>query len=130
MANSSFLSATPSPFVSVYFQTSSAFDSFVRIAFGAERHDEARENQLVDEDRVRLVDAVVVAILVHRDAADRVELAGRVGVLHVAAHLEHEHPAVAVERDLRRFLDVRIGQHRLELEAGRQPEASWPLRPG
>ena len=58
-----------------------------------------------------------------RDAADRVELAGRVGVLHVAAQLQHEHPAVAVEGDLRRLLDVRVGQHRLDLEAGRQPEA-------
>jgi hypothetical protein len=33
VANSSFLSATPSLFVSVYFQTSSAFDSLVRMAF-------------------------------------------------------------------------------------------------
>src|SRR4051812_5912528 len=32
--NSSFLSATPSPFVSVYFQTSCAFDSLVRIVLG------------------------------------------------------------------------------------------------
>ena len=55
---------------------------------------------------VRLVLAVVVAILVHRDAADRIELAGRVGILHVAAQLEDEHPAVAVEGDLRGLLDV------------------------
>ena len=84
---------------------------------GAERHDEAREDQLVDEDAVRLVLAVVVAVLVHRDAADRIELAGGVGVLHVAAQLEHEHPAVAVEGDLRGLLDVGIGEHRLQLEA-------------
>ena len=112
VANSSFLSATPSPFVSVYFQTSSAFDSFARIGVGAERHHEAREDEVVDEHVVRLVDAVVVLVLVHGDAADRLERAGAVGVLHVAAQLEHEHPAVAVERDLRRLLDVRIGQHR------------------
>ena len=89
---------------------------------GAERHHEAREDQVVDEDVVRLVDAVVVLVLVHRDAADRVELAAAVGVLHVAAQLEHEHPAVAVEGDLRRLLDVGIGEHRLDLESGRQPE--------
>ena len=67
---------------------------------------EAREDELVDEDAVLLVHAVVVTILVHRDAADRIELAGGVGVLHVAANLEHEHAAVAVERDLRRLFDV------------------------
>ena len=67
---------------------------------------EAREHQLVDEHRVLLVDAVVVGILVQRDAPDRIELAGRVGILHVGADLDDEHPAVAVEGDLRRLLDV------------------------
>ena len=85
-------------------------------------HDEARKHELVDEDLVRLVLAVVVPILVHRDAADRIELAARVRILHVAAQLEDEHPAVAVEGDLRGLLDVRIGEYRLELEAGRQPD--------
>ena len=129
VANSSFLSATPSPLVSVYFQTSSAFDSFGEDRVGAERHHEAREHHACRRRPCasrRL--AVAVLVLVHRDAADRIELAGRVGVLHVAAQLEHEHAAVAVEGDLRRLLDVRIGQHRLELEAGRQPEPLLPLR--
>ena len=84
------------------------------MAVGAERHDEAREHQLVDEHGVVLVDAVVVAILVHarcgRSAGSRSIAVGR---LHVAAQLDDEHPAVAVERDLRRVLDDRIGQHRL-----------------
>src|SRR5262245_47690598 len=34
VSNSSFLSATPSPLVSVNFHTSSAFDSFVRMTLG------------------------------------------------------------------------------------------------
>ena len=55
-----------------------------------------------------LVDAVVVCVLVARDAADRLELARGVGVLHVAAQLEHEHPAVAVERDRAGLLDIGI----------------------
>jgi hypothetical protein len=71
---------------------------------------------------VRLVDAVVVLVFVQRDAADRVELAARVGVLHVAADLEDEHAAVAVERDLRGLLDVGIRENGLELESRRQPD--------
>ncbi len=77
-------------------------------AVGAEGHDEAREDELVDKDGVAFVDAVVVGVLVPRDAADRVELAGGVGVLHVAAQLEHEHPAVAVERDGAGLFDVGV----------------------
>ena len=89
---------------------------------GAERHHEAREDQLVDEHGVLLVDAVVVGVLVHRDAAGRLELAGRVGVLHVAANLDDEHPAVAVEGNLHRLFDVGLGQDRLDPVAGRQHE--------
>ncbi len=91
----------------------------------AERCHEAGEHELVDEDVVRFVDAVAVLVLVHRDAADRIQLAGRVGVLHVAANLEDEHPAVAVEGDLRRLEDVGFGEDRFELESRRQPQ---PLR--
>ena len=91
----------------------------------AERHHEAREHQLVDEDVMRLVDAVAVLVFVQRDARDGVERSAAIGILHVAADLEHEHAAVAVEGDLRRLLDVGIRQHRFELEARRQPE---PLR--
>jgi hypothetical protein len=83
---------------------------------------------VVDEDVVRLVDAVVVLVLVDRDPADRVELAGGVRRLHVAADLEDEHAPVAVERDLRGLLDVGIGEHGLHPEAGGQPEALGFLR--
>src|SRR5262249_26241516 len=48
-----------------------------------------------------------------------------VSVLHVAAKLEDEHPAVAVEGDLSGLFDVGIGEHWFELEPVRQPE---PLR--
>ena len=67
MSKSSFLSATPSPFVSVYFQTSCAFDSLVRIVFGPNGSHEPREHQVVDEDGVLVVDAVVVGVDVQRD---------------------------------------------------------------
>ncbi len=69
-----------------------------------------------------LVDAIVVLVFVQRDAPDGVERPATIGILHVASDLEHEHPAVTVEGDLRRLLDVGIRQHRFELEAGRQPE--------
>ena len=89
----------------------------------AERHHEAREHQLVEEHVVLLVDAVVVGILVHRDAAGWRELGGRVRILHVGADLEDEHAAVPVEGDLHRLFDVRLGQHGFDPVAGRQDEA-------
>jgi hypothetical protein len=91
-------------------------------AVGAEGHDETREDELVDEDGVALVDAVVVRVLVARDAADRVELARGVGVLHVAAQLEHEHAAVAIERDRAGLFDVRFGEDRRDAVAGLENE--------
>ena len=122
MSNSSFLSATPSPFVSVYFQTSCAFDSFVRIAFGPNGVHESREHQVVDEHGVLVVDAVVVGVDVQRNPADRIELAGHVEVQHVAAIFDDEHPAVAVERDRGRLLDDRIGEHQFQAVAGLKDE--------
>ena len=77
-------------------------------AVGAEGQDEAREDELVDEDRVAFVDAVVVGVLVPRDAADGIELARGIGVLHVPAQLEHEHPAVAVEGNGAGLFDVGV----------------------
>ena len=79
-----------------------------------ERRDEPREHEVVDEHGVLVVDAVVVAVDVHRDPADRVELSGHVEIEHVAAILDDEHPAVAVERDRGGLLNDRIGQHELE----------------
>ena len=122
MAKNSFLSATPSLFVSVYFQTSSASVSIVNTLLAPNGVHEAREHQLVDEDGVLLVDAVVVDVLVQRDASDRIALAGRVRVLHVAAVFEHEHAAVAVEGDGRRLLDHRVGEDGLQTVTRLQDE--------
>ena len=99
-------------------------------AVGAEGHDEAREDELVDEDGVAFVDAVVVRVFVARDAADRVELAGGVGVLHVPAQLEDEHPAVAVERDGAWLLDVGVGQDWRDAVAGLEDELFLLFRGG
>jgi hypothetical protein len=54
------LSAVPSPFVSVNFQTSSAFDSFVRIVSWPKGITKRGKHSLSTKDLVRLVDAVVV----------------------------------------------------------------------
>ena len=77
---------------------------------------------MIDEDVVCFVHAIVVLVLVDRDAADRIELTGRIGVLHVAAQFDDEHAAVAVEGNLARLFDVGIGQDGLDLEPGRKPE--------
>ena len=73
VAKSSFLSALPSLFVSVNFQTSSAFDSFVSTAFAPNGITRGK-HELVDEDAVRFVHAVVVPVLVNGDTSGRVEL--------------------------------------------------------
>ena len=89
---------------------------------GADRHREAGKDHLVDEHAVLLVDPVVVDVFVHGDAAGRRELAGRIRVLHVAANLDHEHPAVAVEGNLHRLFDVRFGEDRFDTVPGREHE--------
>ena len=89
---------------------------------GPEGRHESREHEVVHEHGVLVVHAVVVRVDVQRDPADRVELSGHVDVEHVAAILDDEHPAVAVERDGRRLLDDRIGEHELEAVAGRKEE--------
>ena len=57
-----------------------------------------------------------------RDASVGLVFIRCVGILHVAAILEHEHPSIAVERDRGGFLNVWIGQHELEVVAGLQDE--------
>ena len=118
VANSSFLSATPSALVSVYFHTSSALVSIVRIALAPNGVTNRGKHELVDEDGVALVDTVVVAIFVHGDPADRRDQIDPLWRLHVAAQLDDEHPAVAVEGNLCGILDDRIGQHRLRRYPG------------
>jgi hypothetical protein len=66
--------------------------------------------------------AVTVTILVRRDAARGDNRVHAVGRLFVAAQLDDEHAAVAVEGDLARRVDERIRQDGLDTIAGRQPE--------
>ena len=89
---------------------------------GSEWRHEPREHEVVDEDGVLVVDAVVVGVDMQRDPADRIELARHVDIEHVAAILDDEHAAVAVEGDGRRLLDEGIGHHQLETIAGWQDE--------
>ena len=66
--------------------------------------------------------AVAVAILVRGDAAGRHDRVHAVGRLFVAAQLDDEHAAVAVEGDLAWRVDDRIPQDGLDAVAGLQPE--------
>ncbi len=77
---------------------------------------------MIDENVVCFVHPIVVLVFVDRDPSDRIEFTGRIGVLHVAAQFNDEHPAVPVEGNLAWLFDIRISQHRLDLEAGWQPE--------
>ena len=84
-----------------------------------ERQHDAREQQLVREHGVLVVDAVAVGVLMPRDAAERLLLAFRVRVLHVGAHLGHVHAAIAVEGHHHGLGDVGLGEYGLEPVAGR-----------
>ncbi len=79
-----------------------------------ERQHDARQEKFVGEYRMPVVDAVAVGILMARNAAERLLLAGAVGVHHVGAHLGDVHPAIAIEGDHHRLGDLGLGQHRLE----------------
>ena len=70
-----------------------------------------------------LVGAVVVAILVNGNPADRRNEIDAFGSLKVAAQLDDEHAAVAIERNLGRILDHGLGHDRRQAIAWRQPEA-------
>ena len=91
----------------------------------ADRQDEAREQQLVHEHAVVLVDAVVVSILMDGNPTDGLQQVLSVGRLFVSSQLDDEHASVAVEGNLSRVVDVGIGEDGLDAVARRQPE---PLR--
>ena len=87
-----------------------------------ERQEHPRQQQVIDEDRVPVEHAVVLRALVHAHAADRIELAGGIGVAHERPHLGDVHPPVGVEGQRGRTDHVRVVQHELDAVAGRQDE--------
>ena len=122
VVNSSFLSATPSLFVSVYFHTSSLFVSLVRMA--------SAPNGIANRGNRRpSTNTVWCSNVPSPSRSSWVEIrpvgtseSMPSGRLLVAAELEEEHAAVAVECHLPWRVDQRIGQHRLEPVSGGQPE--------
>ena len=112
---------------------------FLRVRFlrqdrvGSVRHHESRKHEMVDEDacacrRCRRCSCRSSSEI--RPTGSSSPFASLSG--HVARILEHEHPAVAVEHDGGRILNVRIGQHELEAIAGLQDEVlqlvCWSIR--
>jgi hypothetical protein len=88
-----------------------------------ERQDHAREEQVVGEDGVAIVDAVFLRALVHADAACRFVLPAGVDVEHIAAELGDVEPAVSVERHHCRADDRRIRKHQFQSIPRRKDEA-------
>jgi hypothetical protein len=80
----------------------------------AEGHHESGKYQVVHEDGVTLEGAVVVAILVPGDPAERRNQIDAAGCLDVSAQLEHEHSPVAVEGDLGGVFDERFREQGLD----------------
>ncbi len=85
-----------------------------------ERQDHARQDELVDEGRVRVVVAVAGGALPAADHAGRcvLPLAGAVG--HIGPQLRDVHPPVAVELDDARTVDVGIGEDKFHAVTSRQ----------
>ena len=87
---------------------------------GADWHRESGEGQLVDEDGVSLVDAVIVDVFVSRDAAGRRQRIRSIRVVHVGAQFGDVHASVAVERDRPGLGNVRLREDQLNAIPGLQ----------
>ena len=88
----------------------------------AGRLDRPGQDQVGQEVVAHVHDAVPIRVLEHGHAADRLGLAGGLGVAHVAAHLAHPQAPTLVEHDLDRVDDERLLGHQLRDEAGLQAE--------
>ncbi len=82
----------------------------------------SRQYQLVEEDRLLVHLPVVIEIFEDADASERLALAGRGDVAHVAEHLDDPQPAVGIRVDEHGLLDHRLARHQLDVVAGRQKE--------
>ncbi len=82
----------------------------------------ARQDEAVLKNGALVHAAVVVRVFEHDDLADRLVLAFRVDVGHVARHLDHPHAAFAVPVDHDRVLNQRLAGDELDAIAGRHGE--------
>ena len=87
-----------------------------------DRHHAARHDHVVGESRDAIHAPVAVDIGEQGYPPHGFFLRGAVHVAHVAAHLDHEHPALVVEADRDGRLDHRFGGDEFDAEAGRQAE--------
>ena len=89
-------------------------DDVVRMRFVGEdavlvdREDHPREQDVIDEHGMPVVDAVSLGAFPAADPARRLVLRCRIGVAHVAPEFRHVHAAVAVPLDDRGVVDVGI----------------------
>jgi PKD repeat protein len=79
-----------------------------------EWQDHARQQKIIDENAVLVINAVAIGVLMAGHAALRLLLAIRVGGLHVGAHFHHVEDAIAIEGTSHRLGDIRVAQDQLQ----------------
>ena len=105
-------------------------DDVVRVRFVGEnavvveREDHPREQHVIDEHGMPVVDAVSLGAFPTADPARRLVLTRRIGVAHVAPELRHVHAAVAVPLDDRGVVDIGIRGDELEAIPGGKQKRS------
>ena len=82
-----------------------------------ERKDGAREEKVVDEDRVLVVNAVTVCVLVTGNPGFGLLLTGGIGVLHISEHFHNVERAISIPSHCNRLIDLRVAEGEFETVA-------------
>ncbi len=82
----------------------------------------ARQHQLVEEHRLLVHPPVIIEILEDADPSERLALAGRGDVRHVAEHLDYPHASIRIEVDEHGLFDHRLARDELDVVSGREEE--------
>ena len=79
-----------------------------------EREDHAGKEDVVDEDGVFVVDAIVIGVFMAGDSRLGSLFSGGVGVLHVGSHFDDVEGAIAIPGHCNGLVDVGIAQNEIE----------------
>ena len=79
-----------------------------------ERQNHTGEEHVVDEDRVLVVNAITISVLVTGNPGFGLLLAGSVGVLHVGEHFHNVERAISIPSHCNRLVDMRVAEGKFE----------------
>ena len=82
-----------------------------------ERKNHAGEKHVVDEDRVLVVNAITIGVLVTGNPGFGLLLTGGVGVLHISEHFHDVEGAISIPGHCNRLVNVRVAEGEFETVA-------------